>query len=415
VAADFFVMNILVFTSLWPNAEQPNLGVFVKHRVAAVSRLEGVNARVVAPVPYFPKKIPLRNFWPERWRRAASVPDREMIDGIETFHPRHLLTPKIGMSLYGRWMAGGAEALMTGLRAGQPFGLPIDLIDAHYVYPDGYAAVLMAERLNIPVVITARGTDVNLFSRMPLIRPLIRKALALADGVIAVSEALKRRMVELGVEADKIAVIRNGVDREVFYPRDRTEMRLRLGLDSASRVIVTAGALVTVKGVDRLIDAMALVRNSPRGVNAKLYVIGEGPRRAALEARIKGNDLADRVFLVGQRPQSELAEWLSAADLFCLASRREGCPNVVIEAMACGLPVVAPDVGGVSELISKPEYGITLQSPTAGKFAEAITTALEANWNRTEIAVAGCARSWSDVANEIMVYYRERLPRGAAN
>ncbi|MGH9939687.1 MAG: glycosyltransferase family 4 protein [Blastocatellia bacterium] len=393
-------MNILVFTSLWPSAEQPNFGIFVKHRIAAMSWLDGVSVRVVAPAPYFPKKVPLRNFWPGHWQKTALIPDRETVAGIETFHPRYLLTPKIGMSFYGRWMAGGAEAVVRRLHAEQR----IDLIDAHYVYPDGYAAALLAGRLNIPVVITARGTDINLFSRMPLIRPLIRGALARADGVIAVSEALKRRMVELGVEADKIAVIRNGVDREVFYPRNRIEMRRKLGLDSESRIIITAGALVPLKGIDRLIDAMTSMRDA----NAKLYVIGEGPRRSALELRIARRGLTDRVFLTGRRSQSELAEWYSAADLFCLASHREGCPNVVIEAMACGSPVVAADVGGIAELISKPDYGRVLPAPTADKFAEAITEALRANWDRDGIAEAGCARSWPDVANEVMSYYAGR-------
>jgi len=394
-------MNILVFTTLWPNAEQPSLGIFVKHRVEAISRLDGVGVQVVAPIPYFPKKAPLRNFWPEHWQRAARVPKRETVAGIETFHPRYLVTPKIGMSLYGRWMAGGAEALVRRLRAEQP----IDLIDAHYVYPDGYAAVLLGERLNIPVAITARGTDINLFARMPLIRPLIRKTLTRADGVIAVSEALKRRMVELGVEAGKIAVIRNGVDRKVFYPRDRIEMRRKLGLDSESRIIITVGALVSLKGIDRLIDAMALMRD----MNTKLYVIGEGPQRDALQSRIASHGLADRVFLTGERPQSELAEWHSAADLFCLASHREGCPNVVIEAMACGLPVVASDVGGIGELISKRDYGRALPSAAADKFAEAIPAALKENWDRDEIAKAGCARSWPDVANEVMSHYSEAI------
>jgi glycosyltransferase involved in cell wall biosynthesis len=408
VAAEFHEMNILVFTSLWPNAEQPGFGLFVKHRIAAMSRLDGVNIRVVAPVSYFPKKFQSQNFWPEHWRRTARIPEREMIAGIETFHPRHLVTPKIGMSFYGRWMASGAEATVRQLHAEQP----IDLIDAHYVYPDGYAAMLLAERLKLPVVITARGTDINLFSQMPLIRPLIRKALTRADGVIAVSEALKRRMIELGVEADKIAVIRNGVDRDVFYPRNRAEARRKLGLDLQSRIIVSVAALVPVKGVDRLIDAMALMRNSMRDANAKLYVIGEGPQRAALESRIARRSVGDRVFLAGSRPQSELAEWYSAADLFCLASHREGCPNAVIEAMACGLPVVASDVGGLGELISKPDYGRALASSTAEKFVEAITAALQMNWDRDEIARTGAERSWLDVANEVMGYYADRRLKG---
>src|SRR5262249_1666757 len=151
----------------------------------------------------------------------------------------------------------GSEATVRGLQAERP----IDLIDAHYLYPDGYAAGLLAERLNVPVVITARGTDMNLFSRMPLIRRLIPSAVRRRDGGICVSGALTRRMVEVGIAADKIAVIRNGVDREIFYPRNQMEMRRKLGLDSESRVIVAAGALVPLKGVDRLIDAMALVRD----------------------------------------------------------------------------------------------------------------------------------------------------------
>ncbi len=398
-------MNILVFTSLWPNAEQPDFGVFVKHRVAAMSNLDGVSVRVVAPVPYFPRALRSRLFdglWPERWLRAARIPDRETIAGIDTFHPRHMVTPKIGMSLYGRWMAIGAEALVRRLRAEHP----IDLIDAHYAYPDGYAAALLAGRLNVPVVITARGTDINLFSRMPLIRPLIRTALIRADGVIAVSEALKRRMVEMGVCANKIKVIRNGVDREIFYPHDRTRMRRRLGLNPNCSVIITVGALVPHKGIDRLIDALALIR----GVDSKLYVFGEGPQRAALESSIKKQGLADRVFLMGHHPQSELAEWYSAADLFCLASHREGCPNAVIEAMACGLPVVAADVSGVAELISKPDYGRLVSPHTVKNFASEIKISLGGGWNRDKIAAYGGARSWMSVAEEALNYF---LRKGA--
>jgi glycosyltransferase involved in cell wall biosynthesis len=390
-------MNILVFTSLWPNREQPNFSIFVKNRIAAMAQLDGVSVRIVAPVPYFPKRLQ-SPIVPEHWRRMARIPGSETIAGIETFHPRHLVTPKLGMSFYGRWMANGTERLMRQLHAEQP----IEVIDAHYVYPDGYAAVLLGERLNVPVVITARGTDVNLFSHLPLIRAKIRQALMRAHGVIAVSGALKQRMVELGVEAGKIAVIRNGVDRAIFHPRDRMAAKRKLKLDAESRIIVAVGALVPLKGLERLIGAMALMRD------VKLYVIGEGPQRAALQARIEKNDLTDRVFLAGARPQVELADWYSAADLFCLASHREGCPNAVIEALACGLPVVAADVGGVSELVSRPEFGRVVSSPAAGNFAAEIEAALDVNWNRAEIAAYGNARSWTEVANEVMSYYAER-------
>jgi teichuronic acid biosynthesis glycosyltransferase TuaC len=389
-------MNILVFTSLWPNSEQPNLGVFVKNRIAALAQIDGVDVRVVAPVPYFPKLFQ-SPIIPARWRRIARIADREMIAGIHTYHPRHLVTPKVGMTFYSRWMARGAEDLLRRLHADRP----ISLLDAHYVYPDGHAAVLLGERLNIPVVITARGTDINLFSRMPLIRPMIRQTLKRARGVIAVSSALKQRMVELGIEAEKVAVIRNGVDHSIFYPRDRAEARRRLGLASDSRIIITVGALVPLKGVDRLIDAMNFLSNEC----IKLYVIGEGPERAALESQIAKFQLTDRVLLVGARPQQELAEWYSAADLFCLSSSREGCPNVVIEAMACGTPVIAADVGGVRELIVGAAYGRLIPRVTAKSWAREIKVALEIDCDRDGIAKQVGARSWAKVAREVIEYW----------
>jgi teichuronic acid biosynthesis glycosyltransferase TuaC len=389
-------MNILVFTSLWPNSEQPNLGIFVKNRIAALAQIDGINVRVVAPVPYFPRGFQ-SSIIPDRWRRMARIADREMVAGIETFHPRHLVTPKVGMAFYSHWMARGAENLLKRLHAERP----ISLIDAHYVYPDGHAAVLLGESMNIPVAITARGTDINLFSRMPLIRPMIRHALKRAQGVIAVSDALKQRMVELGIEAEKVAVIRNGIDRSIFYPRDQAEARRRLGLATESRIIIAVGALVPLKGMDRLIDAMKLLSSE----SIKLYVIGEGPERAALEAQIANHELVDRVFLIGSRPQEELAEWYSAADLFCLASSREGCPNVVIEAMACGTPVIAADVGGVRELLVGQAYGRVISRVTADSLAREIKVALAMDCDRNGIAKQVGARSWAEVAGEVMDYW----------
>jgi glycosyltransferase involved in cell wall biosynthesis len=392
-------MNILVFTSLWPNSEQPNLGIFVKNRIAALAQLDGVKIRVVAPVPYFPRQLQ-SSFLPAHWRRTARISDDEIIAGIETYHPRYLVTPKIGMTFYSRWMASGAGDLMHRLNDERP----IDLIDAHYAYPDGHAAVLLGERLKIPVLITARGTDINLFSRMPLIRPMVRDALKRAKGVIAVSNALKERILELGIDPGKVAVIRNGIDRSIFHPGSKAEARDRLRLDAGSQIIITVGALVPLKGIDRLIDAVALMGNR----KVKLYIIGEGPERASLEARIEAHHLSDRIFLVGSQPQSELSQWYSAADLFCLASSREGCPNVVIEAMACGTPVVVSDVGGVRELVAKPAYGRIVESPSAESFAGEIKIALQSKWDHGEIAAYGGANSWNDVAREV----REFMMRG---
>jgi teichuronic acid biosynthesis glycosyltransferase TuaC len=399
-------MNILTFTTLWPNHEQPNFGVFVKHRAVALAGQPGVRMRVVAPVPYFPKSLSF-GFVPAHWRRMARLAEREMIAGLETFHPRYFNPPKVGMRFYGRWMARGALELVKRLHAEAPIDLPLDLIDAHYVYPDGDAAVRLGEALRVPVCVTARGTDINLFAQMPAIRPLIRRTLQRAQGIVAVSAALKERMVELGIKPEKIAVIRNGIDRDVFQPRERLAARNKLGLAAEAKIIVSVAALVPLKGVDRLIEAMQfVVQTQPQ---ARLYVIGEGPERAALTVRIAALSLQDKVFLPGARPQCELADWYAAADLFCLASQREGCPNVVIEALACGTPVVATDVGGIGELVGDDCGRLVPQAEAdAASFARRVDEALSVEWEREAIAMRGGARSWAQVAEELLAYFGAR-------
>jgi len=401
-------MNILTFTSLWPSAEQPNFGVFVKHRVAAMAHLDGVDIRVVAPVPYFPKSVarslPLTvlNQLPSHWLQLAGLPGVEEVSGLATFHPRYLVTPKVGMRFYGDWMARGAGQTVQRLHAEKPF----DLIDAHYVYPDGYAAIQLGRRLNIPVVITARGSDISEFSHLPHIWPKIINALNRAAGVIAVSNGLKRQMVELGIVPPKIAVVPNGIDREIFHPRNREDARRKFGLSFDDKIILTVGALIPRKGIDRLIGAMALLPNDTLRSRARLYAIGEGSERKALESQISNLKLEEQVFLPGAKPQAELADWYAAADLFCLASHREGCPNVVLEAMACGLPVVAAEMDGIREVVHS-GCGQVVVNPSAENFASAIKIALSVNWNRQKIATAA-ERLWRTVAKEVLAEFARR-------
>jgi teichuronic acid biosynthesis glycosyltransferase TuaC len=394
-------MNVLTFTTLWPNGERPNFGVFVKHRAAALAQQPSVESLcVVAPVPYFPKQLAFE-FVPVHWRQMARIAERETIAGLDTWHPRFFNPPKAGMRWYGRWMADGAESLVRKLYAGKRF----DLIDAHYVYPDGDAAVRLGEVLGVPVCVTARGTDINLFSRLPHIRPLIQRTLQRAQGIIAVSTALKERMVELGIESDKVAVIRNGIDQRVFHWRDQATVRQQLGLDSADKILVTVSALVPLKGIDRLIGAMKLVvQTQPQ---ARLYIIGEGPERAALTAQIAALGLQQYVFLKGAQPQAELPARYAAADVFCLASEREGCPNVVIEALACGAPVVASDVGGIGELVPDGRFGLLVpdSEANAAGFAQRLSKALAQDWQREAIAAHGGARGWTEVAEEVLAYW----------
>jgi teichuronic acid biosynthesis glycosyltransferase TuaC len=399
-----FFMNVLTFTSLWPNGLQPSFGIFVKHRVVALAEQPGVSSvRVVAPVPYFPKALAF-DFVPAQWRQKALIAEREVIGGLETFHPRYFNPPKVGMRWYGRWMAAGTLGLVKRLHAERPF----DLIDAHYVYPDGAAAVQLGASLGVPVCVTARGTDINFFSRLPYIRPLLERTLREAQGVVAVSETLQARMVELGCPLDKIAVIRNGIDRSVFHWREPAAVRQRLGLPADARVLVSVGALVPLKGMDRLIGALPQVLQAhPK---TQLFILGEGPERAGLETQIAALSLQGRVHLSGAKPQAELAEWYAAADLFCLASQREGCPNVVVEALACGAPVVASAVGGIGELVADEQCGrlVPQADQHAAGFAQHISAALAQSWPRAAIATRGGARSWQQAAQELLASWAMR-------
>jgi glycosyltransferase involved in cell wall biosynthesis len=397
-------MNILVLCSCWPNSREPNLGVFVRHRALAVSRQPGISMHVVAPVPWFPR-LPDTPFIPRHWQTKANIPSQEIQEGLIVEHPRYLITPKVGMRHYGNWMARGVESLVRRLHTEKPF----DLIDAHFIYPEGLAALRLGKMLNIPVVMTARGSDINLFSQIPDIRPLLVKALSEADGIIAVSEGLKKGITSLAVSGEKVKVIRNGINQQTFHLRDQTAARQYLGLPPDRKIIITVGYLTPRKGIHHLVEAMAVIRKNHPQTDVALYAIGEGNQRPDLETLIAQRGLQNHFFLPGAHSQTDLAQWYAAADFFCFASSGEGCPNVVVEALACGLPVIAADIPGVDELITHPGLGrlIPINASLAEGFATHISEALTIDWDRNFISTHGGARSWETVAHEVLTAFSD--------
>ena len=392
-------MRILTFTSLFPNKPQPTLGVFIYQRVAHLAQRSGIRVEVVAPVPYSPSWLP-----GGRWRTLNQVPREEQIGSLCVRHPSYLLLPKISMPLHGRLMYSGSLGVVKELHRREPF----DCIDAHYVYPDGYAAALLGQHLHIPVIISARGTDINLFPKFRLIRPKIRWALDQAAGIIAVSAALKDSMVSLGTPPEKICVISNGIDAERFRPIDRRAAREKLGLPIEGPCIVAVGNLIPTKGQDLLIAALArLSRPHP---NLRLYLVGDGVSKSALLEQARALGLGDRVVLPGARPYDELPFWLNAADFSCLASHREGLPNVVLESLACGTPVLATRVGGIPEVIRSRDLGI-LVDPDAAHMAAAMERALARTWDRDLLARHVQSRTWQGVAEEVEHFLAECCAR----
>jgi teichuronic acid biosynthesis glycosyltransferase TuaC len=388
-------MKILTFTTLFPNKKRPDFGIFVYQRISHLVRSNDAAVKVVAPVPYFPSWLRSR-----RWDVYRDIPHNESLGTLEVYHPRYPLVPGLFMPLHGILMFLGSWLLAYRLHKKFRF----DCIDAHYVYPDGFTATLLGKLLGIPVVISARGSDVNVFPSFRAVRPLISWSLRRAVGVIAVAAALKNSMIGLGVSERAIRVIPNGVDLDKFYPHDRTAARTSLNIPTDEKVVVSVGSLTESKNHSLLISAFAKLLNSHP--DSKLYIVGEGSLRATLENLVRAHQLEQKITLAGQRPNDQLSLWFSAADVSCLTSRREGWPNVLMESLACGTPVVATRVGGVPEILSSPELG-TLVEQNSQSVAEGLKQALEKKWDRGALVQHAQKRSWNDVAEEVASFLKD--------
>jgi glycosyltransferase involved in cell wall biosynthesis len=392
-------MRILTFTSLFPNKIRPLHGVFIYQRIRHLAG-RGHLVQVVAPIPYAPGWLPVG-----RWRAMAAVPKAEQVGELDVRHPRYLLLPKVSMLAHGWLMYRGSVGLVERLHERYRF----DCVDAHYVYPDGFAAVCLGRRLGLPVIVSARGSDVNQFPSFPLIRQQIRWTLEQAAGVISVSEALKREMVRLGMPEEKARTIGNGADPDRFVPVLQREARQRLGMPEDAKIIVSVGALIPRKGYQFLIPAVAQLR--PRVPKLRLYVVGEGESRRELEALAESQGVADRVWLVGRRPNETLKDWYSAADVSCLASSREGWANVLLESMACGTPVVATRVWGAPEVIVSPELGVLVDRDVSA-IAQGLERALAQRWDRDRLVQHARLRTWDVVAKEVEEFLISRIGVG---
>jgi glycosyltransferase involved in cell wall biosynthesis len=388
-------VRLLTFTTLYPSRARPRHGIFVETRLREILRGGGIDAEVIAPVPWFP----LASHRFGRYAQFAQTARDETRDGIRVHYPRYVTLPRIGMLTSPYAIARAAHATVAGLRRE---GFDFDLIDAHYFYPDGVAAALLARRLRKPLQITARGTDVNVLPQTALPRRMIAWAASRADSIVTVSEPLKQRLVALGVEASRIHVLRNGVDCDRFRPLDRSEARKDAAV--ATRFALAAvGNLVPEKGHDLVIEALGQVPE------ATLLIVGEGPEAAKLRELAARASVAERVRFLPVRPQAALAAIYSAADVLVLASSREGWPNVVLEAMACGTPVVATNVGSVSAIIDRPETGIVVEERSAAALAAAIRTILARAPDREAPRRRALEFGWAEIASRQRALFADTI------
>jgi teichuronic acid biosynthesis glycosyltransferase TuaC len=350
-------MKLLTFSTLYPNAANPSHGIFVESRLRHLLASGNAQSIVVAPVPWFVSSHP-------RWGKYAAfarAPREEKRHGIAVLHPRYPALPKVGMSAAPFLLAWAMKPVLKRiLQSGYSF----DVIDAHYFYPDGVAAMLVGKHLGKPVVITARGTDINLLPKFRLPRKMIQWAAMHSAGVITVCNALKDALIGLGVPPERMHVLRNGVDLELFQPVDRVATRNHLGMSGTT--LLSVGHLVPLKGHDILIKALPMLPN------IRLLLVGDGPEEQSLRRLTAELQLAERVQFLGTLTQEKLKAYYGSVDALVLASSREGWPNVLLESMACGTPVIASNVGGIPEIVTAPEAGVLMAGRSPGELAQAV-------------------------------------------
>lgn len=390
-------MKVLTFTSLYPDSTRPRHGIFIEKRVQELASVGEVEILVVAPCPWFPFQSPFFG----KYSEYARVPCFEKHNGIPVYHPRYLLIPKIGMTVAPLFLY---RAMIGSLRQIIATHGDFDLIDAHYFFPDGVAAVMLARHFRKPVMVTARGSDLNILPRYLGPRHWITWAASKADGLATVSAALRDRLVELGAQPSKVKVLRNGVDLKLFHPIERNCCRASLGLDVDRTILLSVGNLVPVKGHETTIATLTKLPT------ARLLFVGDGPDRAALGSLADRYGVADRVTFLGNRPQATLAELYSAADVLILASRHEGWPNVLLEAMACGTPVVVSDIPGMSEIVS-PDVGRLFPSGNPEALAGAISAILQHPLDRRVVRKYAEGFSWRNTTSGQLALFHGILQR----
>ena len=391
-------VRLLTFSTLFPHAARPNQGIFVENRLRHLVAGGQATSLVLAPVPWFPSRA-------ERfgdWAVNARAPPAEVRHGLAIRHPRYPVIPKLGMSIapwlmYRAMLPRVARLLAEGHR--------FDAIDAHYIYPDGVAATWLGRCFGLPVVITARGSDVNLIPAYRLPRRLIQGAIHDATALVAVSAALKDALIQLGAPDEKVTVLRNGVETELFHPpADREAARKALGLKGPT--LVSVGGLIERKGHDRTIAAM---RQLP---GFELVIAGDGPARQQLAGLIAEYGLTHRVRLLGAVPHRELPAMYGAADASVLASSREGWANVLLESMACGTPVVAANICGNSEVVRASAAGVIYQPNTPDGIAARVRRLFAALPDRAATRSYAEPFSWDDTtAGQLALFRRVRAGR----
>jgi glycosyltransferase involved in cell wall biosynthesis len=378
-------MRVLAITKIFPNSIEPLSAPFNRQQFAELAKL--CDLEVLEAIPWVPGARRLKV--PARAAALASLPALEVVAGIPTRYMRQLYVPRIGLPV-------AVPLYLASLAPYRRMARAFDVVLATWAYPDGCAATLFARSLGRPCVVKVHGTDVNVVAQRASARAVLRRVLPRADAVVAVSRALAKSVETLGVETERVHVIANGIDEEIFTVRDREEARRALGLPSKRPIVLFVGRIEPQKGIRELVDAFDRVRARVPG--AILALVGDGV--SAREVRACAASWGDALVAPGSRPHAEIARWLAACDVFTLPSWNEGTPNVVLEALACGRPVVATRVGGIPDVLADARAGMLVPARDPTSLAEALVAALTRSWDPEQVRAFGPA-TWRDSARAL--------------
>lgn len=395
------MIRVLSISTLFPAPARPAFGKFVANQMRAVAARGDVALEIVNPVGLPPWPLTLR----EPSRGLAAMAKRSDLAGMTVHHPRFTTIPLIGGDGNPRRIARAILPLVRRLHAEAPF----DLVDAQFFFPDGPAAALVARALGLPLAIKARGSDIHYWGERPRALAQMRDAAAQASALLAVSAALRADMAGLGFAADKIAVHYTGLDRERFTPVPRAAAReavaRTLAIPTDGPLLVTPGALIAIKGQAL---AIAALRDLP---GARLALAGTGSDEPALRQLAAAQHLTERVHFLGQVSHDVLPALLSAADAVVLPSEREGLANAWVEALACGTPLVIPDIGGAREVVGDASAGRIAERSAAG-IAGALRGLLAAPLAQADVAANAVRFSWDANAAGLVGVWQGILGRG---
>ena len=391
-------LNVLVSSSIFPNNMETNKGIYILHTVKALSKY--CNIKVIAPVPYFPWWLKI-----DKYNYFSKIKKIEYIDGIEVLHPRAIVLPNLGRFLYGLFYT---LSILYSMRAVKRV-FKTDIIICYWLYPDGLANVLVSKLLKTPIIVGGRGCDINSLNDFFGKKLMVTWVMRSSTRVFSVSSAMKEIMMGLGVSEDKIAVIPNGLN-DIFTNCVRNNKNVKknvVDMAKKRKTILYCGRFSYEKGIKYLIKAAKIL--SDQKTPFRLLLVGDGKDKEYIINLVDELDLIDCVDFMSEVPHHEIPKLMNSSDILCLPSIREGYPNVILEAMACGLPVVATEVGGVPEIINKTDYGILVPRRNSRLLAEALDSALKRSWNRSRIQAAVKDRTWDDVALKILGEIKEVL------